>query len=514
MKRHLQKIRRSALILALAMFLSLFGPLASGAKAYMYPATETSDLNIRTYTLGGENVGVSSSQSLSDHIGSIFPSDLITIRKASGGALQVSYPITGGTKTGWIPVSAVSRGDLNTGSSLAIRAGGSVPLFRRASGGETLGRISQNDVCYVVYTNTERAQMIIPVEGGWKLGWVSFGDMDASVWHACGGGRVIQDGTYKVFVSPSHVLDGAGADNDVHAWESLDVPQQTVAIRYENGYYSLQFSHNGYYLDVAGASSGPANVQCYPGNQSLAQKYYIADCGDGRYQLFAACSGLAVEIAYNETTSNGATCDTWQWHGQGSVTLKRLDGGQVSQSGTPASASDDGSSSAAASFQWPMQNSYCTWRTPGANRSWGSYTSNSSGRCYHLGCDLYGTGGVVSACAEGTVAAAGYNSANGKYLVIRHTLADGSAVYSFYAHLASRDVGTGQSVSAGERIGVAGSTGSSARAVHLHFALVNTLWSNGGYYGYAYRFSGDSVSFGGVIYYNPVYVIQNGRLPS
>lgn len=36
---------------------------------------------------------------------------------------------------------------------------------------------------------------------------------------------------------------------------------------------------------------------------------------------------------------------------------------------------------------------------------------------------------------------------------------------------------------------------------------------SGSYYGYATYFTGNKTKYSGVTYYNPVYVIQNNRLP-
>lgn len=105
-----------------------------------------------------------------------------------------------------------------------------------------------------------------------------------------------------------------------------------------------------------------------------------------------------------------------------------------------------------------------------------------------------------------------HKDANGNYVILRHTIS-GKTVYSFYAHLASYNVKTGQTVSKGNKIGVVGNTGTASRGKHLHFAMMNTLWSSGAYYGYSTYFSGNKVTYSGVTYYNPVYVIQNNRLP-
>lgn len=166
-------------------------------------------------------------------------------------------------------------------------------------------------------------------------------------------------------------------------------------------------------------------------------------------------------------------------------------------------------SNSAASFQMPLKNARCTWRSY-SNWSWAS-KSGSGSRVYHLGIDIAGSSDDVMAAATGIVAKCGYNSANGNYVVIKHTIS-GKTVYSFYAHLVSYNVRNGVTVAKGSKIGVVGNTGSASRGKHLHFAMMNTLWS-GSYYGYATYFSGNKTTYAGVTYYNPVYVIQNNKLP-
>lgn len=167
-------------------------------------------------------------------------------------------------------------------------------------------------------------------------------------------------------------------------------------------------------------------------------------------------------------------------------------------------------------WRMPMDNAYCTWRSY-SNMSWGSYTNRSGDRDYHLGIDIYGTGGKVYAVSDGKVVACSSSAsgANGRFIILQHTIS-GKTVYSFYAHLGSLKVSKGQTVSKGTQIGVAGGSGygkNNYYGTHLHFAIVDTLWTSGGYYGYATWFSGNKVAYKGVTYYNPVYVINNNRLP-
>ena len=86
----------------------------------------------------------------------------------------------------------------------------------------------------------------------------------------------------------------------------------------------------------------------------------------------------------------------------------------------------------------------------------------------HAGIDFgASTGTSVGAGGRGTVIAAGWNSGGyGNLVVIQHRL----GFQTWYAHLSSVAVSTGQAVSGGTRIGAVGSTGNST-GPHLHFEV-------------------------------------------
>ncbi len=76
-----------------------------------------------------------------------------------------------------------------------------------------------------------------------------------------------------------------------------------------NGLYTLQSAVSGKYLDVAGgkAVSG-TNVQQYTGNGTLAQLWYFIKTADGLWSLRNAKSGLALSVS-GASSSNGANVD-------------------------------------------------------------------------------------------------------------------------------------------------------------------------------------------------------------
>ncbi|MEV3870173.1 M23 family metallopeptidase [Streptomyces sp. NPDC049906] len=86
---------------------------------------------------------------------------------------------------------------------------------------------------------------------------------------------------------------------------------------------------------------------------------------------------------------------------------------------------------------------------------------------YHTGVDFSVPAGTpLKAVGPGTVVSAGWAGAYGNQVIIQH--ADGK--YSQYAHLSQLGVSAGQSVSGGQQIGLAGSTGNST-GPHLHFEI-------------------------------------------
>lgn len=89
----------------------------------------------------------------------------------------------------------------------------------------------------------------------------------------------------------------------------------------------------------------------------------------------------------------------------------------------------------------------------------------------HAGIDIaVPVGTSVMAAVSGVVNVAGYNSARGNYIEVGF----GSGNKTIYQHLSDLNVKAGQSVKAGQIIGVSGNSGISTGA-HLHFEL----WEDG-----------------------------------
>ncbi|MDQ1628272.1 MAG: hypothetical protein QOI54_2016 [Actinomycetota bacterium] len=93
-------------------------------------------------------------------------------------------------------------------------------------------------------------------------------------------------------------------------------------------------------------------------------------------------------------------------------------------------------------------------------------------RKLHTGTDFgVPCGTPIRAAREGTVLSAGYNTAYGWRTVVSHGVVGGALLTTTYNHQTRLGVAVGQHVTAGEVIGISGTTGYST-GCHLHFELL------------------------------------------
>ncbi len=125
--------------------------------------------------------------------------------------------------------------------------------------------------------------------------------------------------------------------------------------------------------------------------------------------------------------------------------------------------SSGGSTTGTGNLVWP---SYCTYITsrqgPRTHPVTGEYKN-------HGGTDIGASyGSAIYAADSGTVvySSDGWNGGWGNYVMIDH----GNGMQTLYAHMSSRAVSVGQTVSRGQTIGYVGSTGMST-GPHLHFEM-------------------------------------------
>ena len=236
--------------------------------------------------------------------------------------------------------------------------------------------------------------------------------------------------------------------------------------------------------------------------------WYLSRCGkDYRFQNVA--SKLYLDVAHGQVNTVGCRINVWSDSFANQVFtpvfVEEDPGISIYENGTNPPVSSG-------TWDLPMDGARVQ---PQKSNDWGEYYSSRPSRPYHCGVDYTSStnSNIVKAAADGVVEKVGFNSANGNYVIIRHTLS-GKTVYSFYAHLSLINCSDDDPVAKGTQIGVMGNTGSSSMGPHLHFAIVDTLWSSGGYHGYIPSISNTKGTYQGVTYFCPHLVIANDSLPS
>lgn len=129
------------------------------------------------------------------------------------------------------------------------------------------------------------------------------------------------------------------------------------------------------------------------------------------------------------------------------------------------------------SFRFPLNGSANIVRGYAAHPNWGGapscYYPTPWTSLYHTAEDWATTPNTtVYAVANGTVQwyDPGYDYDQGRVVIIRHTLPDGSTIYSMYGHLADVYVSVGQTVSKGDAIATVYDQ-SSTNNTHLHWEM-------------------------------------------
>ncbi|USK67770.1 M23 family metallopeptidase [Peribacillus frigoritolerans] len=114
---------------------------------------------------------------------------------------------------------------------------------------------------------------------------------------------------------------------------------------------------------------------------------------------------------------------------------------------------------------WPAKGTF----TSGYGSRWGKL---------HAGIDLANPAANVPivAAADGTVIRSYYSSSYGNVVFVSHNI-EGKVYTTLYAHMESRLVSNGQSISKGQQIGYMGNTGRST-GKHLHFEIHDGAWKN------------------------------------
>lgn len=196
----------------------------------------------------------------------------------------VSYPVSGGRRTGYIPLSAITA---NTYSVSATATGKFYCSPRKGQSINSSYYVDKNDRVYLIAVDGDLVQLVYPSSGGrYRMAWAKKSDWITY----CG-------------AIPS---TSSGNNNSTAGTTTNSVNGSFVRIRY---------SVNGRYVDVPaeGISNNGTQLQLWdyaPGNAN--QVYQLIDTGNG-WLIVSLQSGKVIEVR-NSSHDDCAQVAQWSKH--------------------------------------------------------------------------------------------------------------------------------------------------------------------------------------------------------
>ncbi len=122
--------------------------LFSGSMLMIEPELAFAANVTKCYTIANRNTTVYRNTGLTKKHGTIYPTDEVTVLSIGKSYCRVQYPISGGTKTGYISTNALVLG--TSGPSYTYHS--KVTTYRRNSTGKSYGYVAVNDRVVVLGT--------------------------------------------------------------------------------------------------------------------------------------------------------------------------------------------------------------------------------------------------------------------------------------------------------------------------------------------------------------------------
>ena len=112
--------------------------------------------------------------------GEIFVDDLCTINSVNfaSNCINVTYPISGGTKTGYVYINQFFPDTNSASHKYSAKVSKNTDVYRKSDMKTTIGTVYSTDTFFVVGKNGDKRQILYPVtegtnKGKYKLGWIS-----------------------------------------------------------------------------------------------------------------------------------------------------------------------------------------------------------------------------------------------------------------------------------------------------------------------------------------------------
>lgn len=296
-------------------FMSLL--LACVLMVSLIPAASAVSTTRKSYTISSGYTSVYSSSALTTKIGSIWPTDELTILEVSSKYIKLSYPFDkGGTRTGYVATSAV----LTQTSGTSMTATAQITTYRRNSTANIYGYISKGDVVLVLGSKGKFTQIKYPVGvNTYKYAFIRTSDMDKlSGGNNNDSSASVSNGTYVLYsaLDSNSVADinggstEAGANLQLYDYNGSEA-QIFFITQMSNGYYQIK-ALNGHVLDVSGAGrySG-ANVIQWPWSASDNQLWEFISAGNGYYFIRSALGEFYLDVS-GGGISNGTNIQIYE----------------------------------------------------------------------------------------------------------------------------------------------------------------------------------------------------------
>jgi len=250
----------------------------------------------------------------------IYPSD---------GWIYGNYPTSRGKKYAWWRIEdIVSNVDF---ANYEARVNGKTDVYAKSDRRKYFGYVAATDKIIVVSEEGNMAQVIYPISGGYKMGWIDKNrivrsstpnnnrNITPAVNYPTGKTVMPADGWYRI--SPAHrpeksldIVDGAtGNGANLQIWDWIPTQHQKFYLQNRgNGYYTIKSGHCEMYVDAqGGVPQNGENVWQYQYNGTAAQFWRFIDAGNGTVYIETKMQpGLSFDCA-GGGRNNGTNVQLW-----------------------------------------------------------------------------------------------------------------------------------------------------------------------------------------------------------
>ncbi|MDR2750779.1 MAG: RICIN domain-containing protein [Clostridiales bacterium] len=305
--RRIKKVVQNVLLGIAILAGSAAAMPAQAFAATSWPSVSSSNYITVYATSTGNNTAVYNSSHNVESNRYIYGSDDLRVIGIDGDWAKITYPVSGGRREAYIPLSTFTDRNVNSVTSTA-RA--NLTVYRRADGGTTLGSIYSGDSVTKIAERNGYSQVIYPVSSGWKCGYISNSSYNDYISPPSSSPVTIANGVYNIVsaVKSDMVIDcsngSANNGENVLLWyknaSNGSTNQQVSVTSIGGGYYKLLFVHSGKAITVSGGvtniGSG-ANVTQWVYGGGANEEWSIADAGNGWYYIIARHSGKYLDVA-------------------------------------------------------------------------------------------------------------------------------------------------------------------------------------------------------------------------